>query len=153
MINQHEIRLAREGDARSIACLSRDCIEHGLGWKWTQQRVLRSIGDQSTNVVVCRDATALAGFGIMRYGDQEAHLLLLAVDPRRRRRGVGWALMAWLELTARTAGLGVIRLEARCANSAANAFYRKLGYREIARVRGLYNGVEDGTRYAKDLWD
>jgi len=153
MITQHEIRLAREADARSIACLSRDCIEYGLGWKWTQHRVLRSIGERSTNVVVCRDPGGLAGFAIMRYGEQEAHLLLLAVDPQRRRRGIGRSLMGWLEKTARIAGVGVIRLEARCANSAAGAFYRKLGYREIARVRGLYNGIEDGSRYAKDLWE
>jgi ribosomal protein S18 acetylase RimI-like enzyme len=49
--------------------------------------------------------------------------------------------------------LGVIRLEARCTNAAAGAFYRKLGYRELARVPGWYRGIEDGIRYAKDLWD
>ena len=53
----------------------------------------------------------------------------------------------------RTAGLGVIRLEARCGNGAARGFYRKLGYREFSRVQGLYDGIEDGVRLAKDLWD
>jgi [ribosomal protein S18]-alanine N-acetyltransferase len=153
VITQHEISLACETDARSIACMSRDCIEYGLNWKWRPPRVLRSIADASTNVVVCRDVRGLAGFAIMKYGDQDAHLLLLAVDSHRRRRGVGSALMAWLEVTARTAGLGVIRLEARSDNPAAKVFYRKLGYREIARVRGMYDGVEDGVRFAKDLWD
>jgi ribosomal-protein-alanine N-acetyltransferase len=152
MLAQHEICLARGTDAHAIACMSRDCIEYGLQWKWKPARVLRNITDPSTNVIVCRDARGLAGFAIMKYADQEAHLLLLAVDAPRRRRGVGSALMSWLEATVRVAGLGVIRLEARRANPAANAFYRKLGYREVAQVRGLYDGIEDGVRLAKDLW-
>jgi len=152
MIAQHEICLACAADAQPIARMSRDCIEYGLNWKWKPARVARSIADPSTNVIVCRDTRGLAGFAIMKYGDQEAHLLLLAVDGSRRRRRVGSALMSWLEATVRTAGLGVVRLEARYANPQASAFYRKLGYREVARVRGLYDGIEDGVRYAKDLW-
>jgi ribosomal-protein-alanine N-acetyltransferase len=153
MITQHEIRLADEADAQTIACMSRDCIEYGLGWSWRTGRVRRCIADAATNVVVCRDARGLAGFAIMKYGDDEAHLLLLAVDEHRRRRGVGSALMAWLEATVRTAGLGVIRLEARCTNEAAAAFYRRHGYRDIGRVPGWYRGIEDCVRFAKDLWE
>ncbi len=152
MIQQHDIGLARVEDARAIATLSRDCIEYGLGWSWRAPRVLRCIADPATNVVVCREAGRLAGFAIMKYREEEAHLLLLAVDPRRRRHGIGTALIAWLEATARTAGLGAIMLEARRGNLAAHAFYRRLGYRQIACVPGWYRGVEDGVRLAKDLW-
>jgi [ribosomal protein S18]-alanine N-acetyltransferase len=152
MITQHDIRLACDADAQAIACMSRDCIEYGLGWSWRPARVRRSIADASTNVVVCKDPLELTGFAIMKYGDEEAHLLLLAVDSRKRRRGVGSALLSWLESTARTAGLGVIRLETRRSNLAAQAFYSRLGYREVARVRGWYRGIEDGVRFAKDLW-
>jgi len=152
MIAQHEITLACAADAEAIAAMSRDCIEHGLGWSWKPPRVLRCIADPATNVAVCRDARGLAGFAIMKYRDDEAHLLLFAVEARRRRRGVGTALIAWLEATARTAGLGVILLEARRSNLAAQAFYRRLGYRQIACVPGWYRGVEDCVRLAKDLW-
>lgn len=152
MITQHDIRLACDTDAEPIACMSRDCIEYGLGWSWRATRVRRSIADSSTNVVVSRDQLGLAGFAIMKYAEEEAHLLLLAVDSRRRRRGLGSALLSWLEATVRTAGLGVIRLETRRSNLAAQAFYSRLGYREVARVRGWYGGIEDGVRFAKDLW-
>jgi ribosomal protein S18 acetylase RimI-like enzyme len=152
MITHHAIRLACDADAQPIACMSRDCIEHGLGWSWRPVRVRRCITDASTNVVVCTDTLGLAGFAIMKYGDEEGHLLLLAVDSRRRRRGIGSAMLSWLEATARTAGLGVIRLETRRSNLAGQAFYSRLGYREVARVPGWYRGVEDGVRFAKDLW-
>jgi ribosomal-protein-alanine N-acetyltransferase len=153
-VNKSEtsLGLAQATDAEAIARMSRDCIEYGLDWTWRAPRVLRNIRDASTNVIVSREQRGLAGFAVMRYGDDEAQLLLLAVHPARRRCGVGAGLVGWLEASARTAGIGVIRLQARCGNLAARRFYRSLGYRELARVNGLYDGVEDGVRIAKDLW-
>src|ERR1700751_1602325 len=104
MIAHHGGRMACGADAQAIAGMSRDCIEPGRGWSWRPARVRRSIADASTNVVVRKDALGLAGFAIMKYGDEEAHLLLLAGDARRRRRGVGSALLARLESAAPTAG-------------------------------------------------
>ena len=132
--------------------MSRDLIEHGLGWSWTPQRVLRSVADAETNVVVASDPAGQAGFGIMKYRDDEAHLLLLAVLPQRSRRGFGRALVGWLEASARTAGIGQVMLEARQTNLVAQAFYRRLGYIECQRVPGYYRGEEASVRMAKDLW-
>jgi ribosomal-protein-alanine N-acetyltransferase len=148
-----QIRLASSADAPRIAAMSRDLIEVGLGWSWTEGRVLRSVVDANTNVAVAYDEDELVAFGIMKYRDDEAHLHLLAVRESHRRRGVGRALMAWLERTALVAGIGVVYLEARSNNEAARAFYRELGYKEIKVVRGYYRGVESAVRLAKDLWD
>ena len=152
MISAHQVGLARLGDARRIAEMSRDFIEYGLGWKWTPARIVRCLRDESTNVAVAREGNDLTGFAIMQYREDDAHLLLLAVSAAHRRRGVGSALLSWLEVTALTAGIGMISLEARTRNAEARAFYRWHGYSEIARVRGLYRGTEDGVRIAKDLW-
>jgi ribosomal protein S18 acetylase RimI-like enzyme len=96
-------------------------------------------------------APALAGFAIMRYGDEIAHLNLLAVEPAHRRRGVATQLIRWLEETADTAGTFVIGLELRAANEGALQLYRKLGYRELERVSGYYQGVEPAIRMSRDL--
>lgn len=152
MISDLTLRLARETDALRIAQMSRDQIERGLGWSWTTQRVLRSIFDAETNVVVALKAGKLCGFAIMKYHDDEAHLLLLAVQPGARRQGIGAALVAWLEQAALTAGVGQVWLEARQGNAAARAFYRQLGYREIQVLPGYYQGREACVRIARDLW-
>jgi len=147
-----EIRLATRADAPAIARMSRDLIECGLGWSWTVPRVLRSIADAQTNAVVLPAAgRVLTGFGIMKYLDDEAHLLLLAVHPAQQRRGTGSALVAWLEASAQVAGIGQIYLEARVSNLAARAFYRHLGYQEIQRLEGYYSGREASVRLARDL--
>jgi ribosomal-protein-alanine N-acetyltransferase len=77
---------------------------------------------------------------------------LLAVDARHRRRGIGAALVAWLERTAIAAGVGAVYLEARKSNAAARAFYHRLGYTEIKVVPRYYQGKEDAIRLARDLW-
>lgn len=87
----------------------------------------------------------------MRYGDDTAHLNLLAVDPAHRRRGVARKMMSWLEETALTAGTFIIGLELRATNVAALAFYAALGYSELGRVSGYYQGIEHAIRMARDL--
>jgi ribosomal-protein-alanine N-acetyltransferase len=157
MIAAPTVRLAVRSDAPAIARLSRDRIEQGLGWSWTAPRVLRSILDRATNVIVAQglgdDApTRMLGFGIMKYHDDEAHLLLLAVHPQSIRRGVGAGLVSWLEQTALIAGVGQVYLEARLDNADARSFYARLGYREIQTLPGYYDGREACVRLAKDLW-
>ncbi len=151
---QQLIELATHADARGIADLSRDVIERGLGWSWTAPRVLKALRDDATNVIVARPHRLLAdvaGFAIMKYGDDTAHIVLFAVDAAYRRSGIGSALMAWLETTARTAGIHTIALEARSGNVEARAFYGQLGFNEIGVRVSYYRGVEDAVRFQKSL--
>jgi len=152
MISDPVIRLARISDTPAISRMSRDYIELGLGWRWTPERVLKSLRDRSTNVAVVHQGGNLLGFGIMRYDERIAHLLLLAVHPMRRRRGLAAALLAWLEAVARTAAIDTVRVEARADNETARAYYRSQGYAETGRLAGYYRGVEDAVRLEKQLW-
>ncbi|HEX6834406.1 MAG TPA: ribosomal protein S18-alanine N-acetyltransferase [Rudaea sp.] len=146
-----QIRLAISSDAARIAAMSRDYVEAGLGWGWTPARVAHSIRNRATNVAIAEAEGELAGFGIMKYRDDEAHLLLFAVKPPLRRRGIGTALLHWLEESAVTAGIELIFLEARASNEAARAFYQRHGYRELATLKGYYSGREDAVRIGKDF--
>jgi ribosomal-protein-alanine N-acetyltransferase len=132
--------------------MSRQFIETGLGWSWTPARVAASVRDRETNVIVAESAGALIGFAIMTYGDESAHLTLLAVRENNRRRGLGSILLKWLETTALEAGVGRIRLETRAGNAAAIAFYGSKGYRAVRRLTGYYRGIEDALRLEKELW-
>jgi len=151
VIEQYEISLAIAADATAIAELSRDTIERGLPWSWTARRVARSIRDRSTNVVVARHARGLLGFAIMKYDEEEAHLLLLAVQAAQRRKGIGSALLAWLEATVAVAGIGIMRLETRSNNQDGRLFYRRHGFEDVGVQPGYYQGVEDALQMAKDL--
>jgi [ribosomal protein S18]-alanine N-acetyltransferase len=149
--SRFDIELAESADASQIAQLSRETVEQGLPWSWTQHRVLACIRDRNTNVVVARAVDRVIGFAIMKYGEEEAALLLFGVDTAYRRQRVGSDLLEWLELTARTAGLRAIRLEARQDNLIASAFYRHHGFQEIGVLHGYYQGLEDAVRFLKRL--
>jgi len=151
MVSAREIRLAVPRDAAAIADMSRDYVEQGLGWSWTPARVVASIVDDATNVAVLDLARGLAGFAIMQYGDRSAHLALLAVHPAQRRRGLGTRLLQWLEKSADTAGIELIRLEARADNPGAIAFYRQHGYVPNGRLINYYRGTLDAVRLEKTL--
>lgn len=145
------IRLAHVDDAVAIADMSRRDIEHGLGWSWTEARVRQSIRDAATNVAVMTDAERVIGFGIMQYRDETAHLSLFAISPIHRHRGLGSALLAWLEKPALVAGVQRLRVEARADNLQALAFYERRGFRRFKTVPGYYNGMVDAVRLQKQL--
>jgi ribosomal protein S18 acetylase RimI-like enzyme len=145
------VRLARTSDSEDIATMSRDYIEQGLPWTWTAGRVAAAIGDPDTNVVVVGERGAIQAFGIMSYPDDDAHLLLFAVGQAQRRRGVGSAILHWLEEAARTAGAKRIRVECRRDNVAARNFYCEHAYQEISITTKFYRGLKDGVHLVKWL--
>jgi len=151
LIASYNVGLAHPSEAARIALLSREAIEHGLNWSWTPYRVLKSVHDEATNTIVARESASLLGFAIMKYGDAQAHLLLLAVESARRRNGVGSALLGWLEVTARTAGIQWIRAEVRAQNHSALGFYCKHGYEQVKVLEGYYQRIDDAVVLAKRI--
>lgn len=143
--------LAQPPEADQIARLSRDLIEAGLGWSWTPARVLRHIADRHSSVVVARNSQRVAGFALMRLGDDTAHLNLLAVSPAWRRQGCGRRLMEWQFATADVAGIERINLELRAENTGAKAFYESLGFAALGIKSRYYGGVEPALSMSKTL--
>jgi ribosomal protein S18 acetylase RimI-like enzyme len=165
------LALADAGDAREIAEMSRDLIEQGLTWSWTPARVQHFISGAESSVVVARRARSgdappngtrrndvrrigtrcIAAFAIMHFGDDVAHLNLLAVAPEHRRQGLGRQLMDWLTATAVEAGVFRINLELRTQNDEARAFYESLGFASLGVVQGYYQGREAALRMSRRL--
>ena len=145
------LRAAHPSEARAIASMSRLHIEYGLNWRWTPGKVKRHIRDKDTMVLIASKEGTIAGFAIMRFGDDQAHLFLLAVQPEYRRTGIGRSMMQWLEKSCRTAGIQAIRLEVRSSNRGAVQFYRKLGYRILAKVAGYYDQREAASVMARSM--
>jgi ribosomal protein S18 acetylase RimI-like enzyme len=145
------LSLARSSDALEIAEMSRDLIEYGLAWSWTPARVLRSISGRDSSVVVARRQTRVAAFAIMHFGDESAHLNLLAVAARHRRQGLGRQLMEWLTATAIEAGVFRIDLELRAQNRAAREFYERIGFDALNVIPGYYQGREAALRMTRRL--
>ena len=131
--------------------MSRDTIEQGLNWSWTPARVQHFISGAESSVVVARREQRVAAFAIMHFGDEVAHLNLLAVAPEHRRQGLGKRLMHWLTCTAIEAGVFRINLELRTHNDGARFFYESLGFSQLGVVQGYYQGREAVLRMSRQF--
>jgi ribosomal-protein-alanine N-acetyltransferase len=147
----YRLEPARISDAARLAAMSYELIESGLRPAWGAERIGWHVRHPESVVLTARNDRAIAGFAIMGYAEEAAHLNLLAVDPEHRRRGIARRLVTWLEETALTAGTFIVGLELRALNEPARELYRALGYREVGLIPGYYQGIEAAVRMERDV--
>jgi ribosomal-protein-alanine N-acetyltransferase len=145
------IDFARPSDAETLAAMSRDLIEAGLGWVYRTERFARFITHDETVALVARAHGLPVGFAVMEFGDERAHLVVLAVAPKYQRGGIARRLIAWLLESALTAGVTSVHVELRADNEPAFALYRAMGFSETLRIPGYYRGREAAIRMIRML--
>jgi len=145
------LRLARPTDAPALSLMSRDLIEAGLGWRYRPESMARLIADRDTLVLVAAGARGVAGFCVMSFGAERAHLVLFAVRPSQQRSGIGRQMLDWLLASAAVAGTASIHLELRAANRDAHAFYRAMDFHDTVQVPGYYQAQEAALRMVRVL--
>ena len=95
-----------------------------------------------------------AGFVLSRQALDEEELLLIAVRPALRSRGIGSALVERFIAEARLRDVARVFLEMRDGNP-AEALYRKHGFEPIGRRKNYYNRGEisgiDAISFALEL--
>lgn len=84
----------------------------------------------------------LAGYFLLMYALDEAHLLDVAVAGERHGSGLGRYLLETLCARARAMGAGSVLLEVRPSNERAVAVYKRFGFDEIGRRKGYYPAHE-----------
>lgn len=89
------------------------------------------------------DESVPEGFVIGRVAADEAEILTLAVAGSARRRGMGRALLDWMEGQVAARGAARLILEVSAGNEAARALYRGAGFSEIGRRRAYYPDGSD----------
>ncbi|MEM6586054.1 MAG: GNAT family N-acetyltransferase [Pseudomonadota bacterium] len=100
--------------------------------------------DETGAIVTAGEQSNAAGFVLSRHAADEEELLLIAVSPRARARGLGQSLINHLFSSARARGVKKIFLEMRRGNPALH-LYRKVGFAPIGERPNYYKAL-DGTR-------
>jgi ribosomal-protein-alanine N-acetyltransferase len=95
--------------------------------------------------------TASDGFVLIRLAGDEAEVLTIAVAAPARRKGKASALLreAMRDVAAR--GARTMFLEVAVSNEAANAFYKRFGFREVGRRKAYYAPSEDALILRAEL--
>lgn len=116
-----------------------------FGEAWTLPQLAGVMTMPGTWLTIARVDAAALGFALVRSVLDECELLLLAVDPAWRGRGVGEALLRDSLRTARRRGITSMNLEVRASNNAVH-LYEKTGFEYVHRRPGYYRG-NDGQLY------
>ena len=74
--------------------------------------------------------------------DEVMVLHTLVIDPEASGAGLGKAFVKFYEEQAKENGAKYLRIDTNAKNAAARAFYKKLGFSEIAVVPCDFNGIK-----------
>src|SRR5258707_9644795 len=108
---------------------------------WTRQDMAELLASPGVAGWVLQSADAAIGFALCRVAADEAELLTIAVQPAKRRRGAGRALLAAVIAHARDAGARSLFLEVGADNPAALALYGRAAFQAVGGRKAYYNRV------------
>lgn len=117
-----------------------DCaFDSNFGEAWRREQCLGILGLPSVWLSLCMDNEKAAGFTLTRIIADEAELLLIAVVPEMRGRGVGRLLLENTINRAAREGATRLHLEMRDGNPALS-LYRRVGFTPVGRRHDYYRG-------------
>lgn len=109
---------------------------------WSRANFVDSLASGYDAWVLRDGVGALAGYFLLMYALDEAHLLDVAVAAERHGSGVGRYLLDRIAARARDQRMDSILLEVRPSNTRALQVYERYGYSEIGRRKGYYPAHE-----------
>ncbi len=138
-------------DLDRIMAIMEAAFEPTWGEAWTRRQISDSLAFPHTHYLLAgpdgstpHDGDPSAGFSLVRAAPGEEELLLIAVDPGFRARGIGRRLLDRVLSAARDRGAERVFLEMRYNNPAAR-LYQAAGFDPIGRRKDYYC-LADGTK-------
>ncbi|MDP1891655.1 MAG: ribosomal protein S18-alanine N-acetyltransferase [Gemmatimonadaceae bacterium] len=142
------IRPATQADLAAIAAIESVSFSD----PWSLNSFSDSLAHDFVRMCVVEDDAGVAGYSVVWVSGEECELANLAVDPARRRSGLGAVLLDALLERAHEEALFVIFLEVRASNTAAQTLYASRGFHEVGRRPMYYkNPAEDALILRRDL--
>lgn len=130
---------------------------------WNRRQISNALVLPSTHALIVNSqgesfeegtAQTPAGFLLSRHAADEEELLLIAVLPELRGRGLGQILIDQLFAAAKARGVATIFLEMRRGNPAVH-LYQKVGFEPIGERRNYYKTSDgkliDAITFAKPI--
>lgn len=149
-----QLRSGGAADVGIVDAIMADAFDPRFGEAWTRSQVLGVLAMPGVRLTLATVDEAPAGFALVRGIAGEAELLLLAVAPALRRRGVGGALLRAVVSECAAGGIATLHLEVRADNEAV-ALYTRHGFTKVGERRGYYRGrtgtAFDAHTYRRDV--
>lgn len=154
--NPLRIEPGTSDDLDSVMEVMEAAFGNCYGEAWTRSQCAGILPMAGVSLVLARHGSdhRATGFSLSRNVSDEAELLLLAVAPSHRRRGIGLTLLNNFIDRARSGGVRRVHLEVRDGNPAIG-MYRSAGFSAVGRRRNYYHARDgqqfDALTFALDL--
>jgi ribosomal-protein-alanine N-acetyltransferase len=125
---------ARPRDAAALAKLHAGAFRRG----WSEEEFARLLLERNVLAHRAMLGPELAGFIISRRAADEAEILSVAVEPRRRGRGLASRLLTLHLRRLAAFGVRAVLLELEETNEPARRLYARAGFHEVGRRPGYY---------------
>lgn len=125
----------------AVMAIMNAAFDPDYGEAWTEAQTLSMLALPGVWMSLALIDGKPAGFALNRIIADEAELLLLAVAPQFRRKGVGIALIERSRMLTRHRNGVSLHLEVRYNNPAIE-LYNKAGFRLVGRRPGYYRGID-----------
>lgn len=136
------IRIGTLSDSDAVMALMSEAFDPCYGEAWNQSQLAGMMIMPGTLLLVVGDGDGVDGFAVFSNVLDEAELLLLAVRPTCRRRGIGQKLLAYGTQILAERGVKAMFLEVREGNPAMR-LYADAGFEQVGRRSHYYHGTDD----------
>ncbi|HJP57851.1 MAG TPA: ribosomal protein S18-alanine N-acetyltransferase [Gemmatimonadales bacterium] len=133
------IRPARPADVAALAALEQRCFSD----PWSEASFRESVEGGWSFGLVAETDDGVAGYLIAREAAGTGEILNLAVAPEARRGGIAWRLLQAGLATLATRRVEEVFLEVRASNLAAQALYRRAGFRPVGQRAAYYRSPRE----------
>ena len=144
------IRPIREEDVKGIHEIETLCF----AMPWSEESILHDVKENPVArwLVMDDGEGRVIAYAGMWFVLDEAHVCNIAVHPDFRRLGYGRAVMAALIELARENSMGLMELEVRRSNLAAQSLYHSFGFIDVGwRKRYYEDNKEDALLMFKEF--
>ncbi|RVT40984.1 ribosomal protein S18-alanine N-acetyltransferase [Sphingobium algorifonticola] len=152
VLERHE-QSDRKAQAAAMSVMDK-AFDPAFGEAWNLSQLAGMMAMHGSWLTLAKLDAAVLGFALVRSIFDESELLLLAVDPGWRGRGIGSALLNDCIALARTRGIAMMHLEVR-ADNIATKLYKNTGFLHVNTRPDYYRGndgkLRDALSYRLDL--
>ena len=134
-----QIEAGGMADLPDVMLVMSDGFDPEFGEAWTEAQCAGVLGLPGCSLLLAREHDAPAGFAMLRSVGAESELLLIAVRPGYRRRGIASSLLRRAMHEARAAGIDTLHLEVRDGNPAIE-LYRAAAFVQVGKRPQYYRG-------------
>lgn len=138
---ERKVRGEEASIGEALATLAVRAMDH----PWSADQIREALASPRARLMCQEDATGgMIGFVLGRRVDRDVvEIDLVAVDPDRRREGIGRGLLEELIAAEGEGGVTTFRLELAASNAGAAALYAAVGFVVVGRRARYYPDGDD----------